>query len=110
MSEEKKSAGAQAPKHAFVPHSIDSVVTERDRYSYFGILVEEIAASLFVDLRQCCLHDLTFSDISSKEKLEKELQARFELWANTWIAPKLRAIIHKARRERIARKERTKKT
>lgn len=33
--------------------------------------------------------------VEASAAAEKELRAAFELWANTWIAPRLRAIIAK---------------
>lgn len=59
-----------------------------------------IASDILSSLETACPYGLTFVDgipEKNKAKVEAELKKRFELWANSWIAPKCRRIIAKAK-------------
>jgi hypothetical protein len=57
-----------------------------------------IARSILDNLANASIHSCTFADfipINKREQAEAYFKNRFELWANTWVAPLCREIIAK---------------
>lgn len=80
--------------------NIDTTPCEADLRNYRGKSPASLAAECLESLELTAVLDLTFFEgfpltDKEKEKLEIYQRAKFENWANSWIAPKLRAIIAK---------------
>lgn len=86
---------------------IETELTEEDRrvLSFERKSSSSLAEDILDSLRMAAPYHVTFIDgvpAGKKQEVEEELRRRFEIWANTWIAPKCRQIIGKARKGKEA--------
>lgn len=78
---------------------ISTEVTEADREYGKGKSAAQLAQAILDDLPLSQPYGTTFIDSIPYERrkaAEAELKKAFELWANSWIAPRCRAIVAKA--------------
>lgn len=80
------------------PNKIHTQITAADRNSGKGISVAALAEECLEHLEWGCPYHTTFTNsipLECRDAAEQELRKAYELWANTWLAPKLRRIIAK---------------
>lgn len=82
-------------------NNINNAISEDDERYGRGKSAANMAREMMESLRLACPFGVTFIQgvpMDKKDEAEAELKHHFELWANSWIAPKLRAIIAKERK------------
>ena len=81
-------------------NNINIEITEQDKFHGTGKSVTALAKAALESLTNKCNSVTFIHEIPSKHKaaVEATLKREYEIWANTWIAPKLRQIIAKQKR------------
>lgn len=79
-------------------NNIDTEITDSDTFNGRGKSAQTLAREILSHLKNACPYGTTFMhDIPNDKRsaVEAELKARFENWANSWIAPRCREILTK---------------
>lgn len=81
-------------------NKIDTSIGDDDRKRSDRKSSANLAKEALDNLRHAVPFSLTFIEgvrVEDRQHIEAQLKEKFELWANTWIAPDLRSIIAKGK-------------